>query len=56
MLLRCPHFMKGGCNVHKRVFGTGKCVLFMQVSLFQGGACNVHKWCLGEGNVTQVQS
>ena len=39
MLLRCPHFMKfgGGGNVHKRVFGTAKCVLCMKVSLSQGG-------------------
>ena len=42
MLLRCPHFMKfqrggGGGNAHKRVSETGKCVLFMIVSLFPGG-------------------
>ena len=34
LLVRCPDFR--GCNVHKRAFVTGKCVLIIKVSLFQG--------------------
>ena len=35
LLVRCPDFR--GCNVHKwGVWDTAKCVLFIEVSLFQG--------------------
>ena len=34
LLVRCPDFR--GCNVGQRVFGIAKCVLFIEVSSFQG--------------------
>ena len=34
LLVRCPDFRE--CNVHKGVFGIAKCVLFIEVSSYEG--------------------
>ena len=35
LLVRCPDFR--GCIVHKQVFGTAKCVLFIEVYIYTTG-------------------